>query len=364
MKIVLVSLARRGGMVHFLAELANGLAPLGSLTVAKSSQAESSYFSRKIGRILVDTSGGPIRRLIRSVSPTTWRRLSHQLDAVQADVVHIVGVHEWNPMVALVCKRLRKPLVYTVHDPNAHPGAPWTIRASDWITARMADRIVVLTKDGRRQLQSRGFARREIRVIPHPIYTLFRRWRSRAPKVERTILYLGRIAAYKGLDVLIKAYAAARESLIGWRLIIAGGGHLPASSADLAAKDIEILNRYLSDKAVARLMETASMVVLPYTTATQSGVVALAQAFGVPVIATAVGGMKEMIVQGKTGILVPPGDIHALARAMSSLAGDPRRLSRMRKAAPGIAEKRWSPEAIARDHRKLYAEVIGERRGR
>jgi len=359
MKIVLISLARRGGMVHFLAELANALAPRSTIVVVASSLADRSYFARGVKRIPVWTGRNAIQRLAQSVNPLMWFGLLRRLSRLGADAFHIVGAHQWNPMLAVIIKLLGGPLIYTVHDPEAHPGSPLTMRAGDWITAKMADQVVVLNRYGRTRLLARGFKRGAISVIRHPMYTLFRRWRPRQRSSRKIILHFGRIETYKGLEVLIQAFDSNRESMPGWKLIVAGSGTLRDSSLGRRTRDIEILNRYVPDREVARLMQMAAFVALPYTSATQSGVIALAQAFGRPVVATSVGGLKEMVVPGKTGILVPPHNVTALGRALVSLATDPRLLARMRDNVARSAKASCDPSAIAIAHLVLYREVLG-----
>lgn len=361
MKIALISLARRGGMVHFLAELANALATLSPTVVVMSAAADVAYFSRRVGRIRVDTGSTSLRALVQSLNPFMWHKLLSRLRAADVDLIHIVGVHQWNPAIALLCKLLGKPLVYTVHDPDAHPGAPLIIRVGDRMTARIADELVALTRHGRARLLSRGLPGDHVSVIPHPMYTLFRRWRPRTAGANRVILCFGRIEAYKGLGTLIQAFLSIRKSLDGWKLIIAGSGPLPPSIAASADEDIKILNRYMSDREVARLMHATAIVALPYTSATQSGVIALAQAFGRPVIATSVGGLKEMVVQGKTGILIPPGNVPAMANAMKSLAGNRKRLARLQRSTAALSRTAWHPRDIARAHVRMYAKVLRRR---
>ena len=359
MKVAIVSLARRGGMVHFAAELGNALASICPTVAVVSSSAPATYFTRKLSRMVVNTGRNPLGVLARSLNPWTWYDFLRRLAGLDADVIHVVGVHPWNPAVVVLCRLLRRPLVYTVHDPDAHPGASTLIRVGDWITAKMADHVVALTRHGRVQLLSKGFAKNSISVIPHPMYTLFRRWRPRAIKTGPVILCFGRIESYKGLDVLVQAFLSIRKALVGWKLIVAGSGHLPRSMAALVDEEIRVINRYISDKEVAGLMQNAGIVVLPYTSATQSGVLALAQAFGRPVIGSAVGGLKEIIVHGKTGILVPPNDVPALANAFQSLTRDPRRLARMRRSIAAQGRTACNPRDIAKAHVSMYANVLG-----
>ncbi len=358
MKVVLISLARRGGMVHFQAELANSLARIAPTAVVCSSAVPASYFSAKVQRIVMDTGNGALSSLGQAVNPTSWLRLERVLRNSEADLIHFVGPHEWNPAVALVCKALRKPMIYTAHDPIPHPGAPIPIRLSNAMMESMADAIVVLSRHGRQQLLSIGIPDRKIHLIPHGVYSFFTRDKRKHVKTEKVILFFGRIEAYKGLDILIAAFSGLRGNLDDWKLVIAGSGDLPRWMAQVDRSRIEIINTYLADEEVATLMQRAQMVVIPYTEASQSGVIATAYAFGRPVIATDVGGLNEMVLDGKTGILIPPNDADALAQAMCSLADDGRRRLRMGKNAYQLGQREWSWTAIAQDHLTLYSKVL------
>jgi starch synthase len=358
MKVVLVSLARRGGMVHFLAEVAGALSQRTDTTVVTSSLADLSYLPRAVARLQVNTGGNSLGSIARYINPLTWYRLARRLRSLHANLVHIVGVHEWNPTLALLCKLLQQPIVYTVHDPTAHPGAPWVIRIGDWLTIRLADKVVTLTRHGRRQLLLRRIPAKKIVVIPHPMYSLFLSWRRASRRPSKMILYFGRLEAYKSLQTLVSAFAAVRERLQGWSLTIAGSGSLPPFLLERNRRDIRILNRYLADREVAQLMSEAAIVALPYTSATQSGVVALAQAFARPMISTAVGGLREMIVQGKTGILVPPGDMPAFARALLSLGASNARRLRMERYISQQADAPWQPHNVAKAHLRLYQGML------
>jgi glycosyltransferase involved in cell wall biosynthesis len=149
--------------------------------------------------------------------------------------------------------------------------------------------------------------------------------------------------------------------LPGWKLIIAGHGAVPPSIIAARGGDLQVQNRYISDEEASRLMHDATIVVLPYTSATQSGVAALAQAFGRPIIASAVGGLKEMVIHGKTGLLVPPGDVAALADAMRSLAENRKRLAAMRRSTAQMGRTVWSPRAVAAAHVKVYRSALRAR---
>jgi glycosyltransferase involved in cell wall biosynthesis len=351
-------MARRGGMAHFLAELANALAPLCETMVMTSAAVDDSYFAENVGRFRIDTGKDGPRRILQTLNPAMWYRILGILRSAKADVIHIVGAHQWNPVIALLCKSLGGPLVYTVHDPVPHPKAPPSIAAAERAAAKLADEVVVMTRQGRARLLQEGWPKGAVSSIPHPVYTLFRRWRPRTAAEQRTILYFGRLEAYKGLEVLVEAFQSVRSQIRGWKLIIAGHGAVPPSIVASRGGDLEVQNRYMSDQEASRLMHNATIVVLPYTSATQSGVAALAQAFGRPIIASAVGGLKEMVIHGKTGLLVPAGDAAALADAIRSLANNRKRLAAMRRSTVQMSLRTWSPRAVAAAHVKVYRRAL------
>jgi glycosyltransferase involved in cell wall biosynthesis len=106
------------------------------------------------------------------------------------------------------------------------------------------------------------------------------------------------------------------------RLVIAGEFWEPVEAYERqmaesgVAPSVTILNRYIPNEEVGQLFSAADVVVMPYLDASQSGVVTLASQFGLPGIATRVGGLPEAVLDGETGLIVPPADADALARAL------------------------------------------------
>ena len=80
--------------------------------------------------------------------------------------------------------------------------------------------------------------------------------------------------------------------------------------------DVTLVDGYLPDDEVEPYFAAADLCVLPYESATQSGVIQIAYSFGLPVIATDVGGLPEVVLDGRTGFVVPPKDVKALAEAV------------------------------------------------
>jgi glycosyltransferase involved in cell wall biosynthesis len=364
MRIVLVSLASRGGMLHFQVELANALSRISATAVVMSSAAPIGYLEPAVETSVIRTGRGAFGSVAQAMNPGSLYRLWRGLGDRQTDLVHITGAHAWNPLVAALSRLRGKSLVYTVHDPEEHGGVPWSIRISNWITTRGADGIIVLTRHGAQQVIAAGIAARKIHVIPHGAYSLFRKWQHPRTSAGKVILYFGRFEPYKGLEALLAAFGRARKTIPGWKLLLAGSGSLPTDLLESMPPDVEVRSGYVPDEDVADLMQRASLVVVPYTAATQSGVIAIAIAFGRPVIATSVGGLSEMVTHGKTGLLVPPDDVAALAGAMQTLMRNPDLLRRMGREAArrGRAALGW--DRIAAMHVEAYGEVLRERADR
>jgi glycosyltransferase involved in cell wall biosynthesis len=115
-----------------------------------------------------------------------------------------------------------------------------------------------------------------------------------------------------------------------------------------------VLNERIPDEQVAQLFQEASVVVCPYIEASQSGVLALANAFGKPVVATTVGGIPEMIQHGKTGLLVPPRDARSLAEAVVTLLQNHNLRQEMRRHALQQSQTELSWASIAKRTRAVY----------
>lgn len=114
------------------------------------------------------------------------------------------------------------------------------------------------------------------------------------------------------------------------------------------------MNRYISEEEADHLFQEASLVVLPYIESSQSGVIPVAYTYGKPVVATEVGGLPEMVVNGVTGTLVPPRDEKTLAEAIVTILADDTRRHQMGRAAKDFIERECAPDVIARATMAAY----------
>jgi SAM-dependent methyltransferase/GT2 family glycosyltransferase len=202
---------------------------------------------------------------------------------------------------------------------------------------RAADRIVVHGVALAAELVARfPVARGKVDVIPHGEYGFLAP--ASAPGVRLhgppTLLFFGYLHEEKGLPDLIDALPRVARELPDLRVVIAGKPELDVGPlfdrAHALGVDrfIEWRPRWLEDAEVAELFGAATAVVLPYRQASQSGVAFLAGAWGVPLVATSVGALPEVIEDGKSGRLVPPRDPAALAEALREVLGDRTRARR------------------------------------
>lgn len=358
MRIALISLARRGGMVHFHVEIVNALKEIADVAAVTSKAAAPAYPALGVDHFPVDIGSGPLFTLLSALNPISWYRFYKTLRSIDADVYHVVAAHEWNPILGILVKVLRKPLIYTVHDPSHHLGAPLPIRISEALFRKIPDAMVALSTQGREQMIADGLPAGRVFYAPIAVYSEFAKANQSALPQENVMLFFGRIEPYKGLDLLLRAMPAVFASFADWKLIVAGSGDITAYKDQLNHPQIEVLNRYLSDEEIAVLMQRSRFLVLPYIEATQSGVVPIAYAFARPVIVTDVGSLRDMVIHGKTGLLIPPNAVNALQDAIQSLASDLSLCERMGNAAYRLGQEEWGWGKITRSLLDIYSSVL------
>lgn len=187
---------------------------------------------------------------------------------------------------------------------------------------------------------------------------------------ERVVLFFGLLSPSKGLDDLLDAFAIVRASS-NIRLVIAGYPTKHINMNDLLEKAINLGieehvifdPRYIPLEEIRPLMGIASIVVFPYRSGTQSGALQTTYTFGRPIIATSVGGLPEVVDDGKNGFVVPPLSPQALAEKIILLVNDPAKAEEMGNYARRLSETRFAWQPIAQTIIKVYEQLIEERSG-
>ena len=181
-----------------------------------------------------------------------------------------------------------------------------------------------------------------------------------------TVAVLGRISAWKGQDLLARALAEPPLASIGAVGVVAGAPW-PGAEAPLHALEALVAQLGLGERLrvlgfrtdVEAVLGAADAVAVPSTRPDPFPNAALeAAAAGVPVVAAAHGGLPEMIRDGETGLLVPPGDAVALASALRTLADDRDRARRLGEAAAADVAARFSSERMLARVQQHYAELL------
>jgi glycosyltransferase involved in cell wall biosynthesis len=201
-----------------------------------------------------------------------------------------------------------------------------------------------------------------IHVIEHPVYDRFGPGMPREGARRRLalgedlelLLFFGLVRPYKGLDVLLEAMGelAARRPRL--HLIVAGEFYEGRRAADeaierLGIRDrVTLLDRYIPDDDVPLYFSAADVVVQPYRSATQSGVVQTAFQFGRPVIVTDVGALSRMVENGRDGLVVPPADPEALSAAVERFFDEEGLALRLTRGAAAAEDRMTWTEFTAR----------------
>ena len=318
--------------------------------------------------------GHRISRRLPAILDQPWRRAEAIFDAVSVarlahtlrpDVIHFHCTNQIALLYLGLLARLGRPLVATAHVVTPHEPIPFQDRIYRRIH-RLGQLIIAHSEFDRARLE-REFAVPSARttVIPHGEYGFFARDVDAVDRAsarrslgldmnEEVALFFGYIREYKGLDLLLEAWPQIVAERPAARLLIAGDPvRLEAgrrTELERWATRLGAVHRfdYVPFADVSRYFAAADALVMPYRHISQSGVLYLALSLGVPVVATRVGGLPEMLRDGESALLVPPELPPALADALVRALGDADLRDRLRQGGRAIAEAHSWPAIAAR----------------
>lgn len=289
-------------------------------------------------------------------------------------------------LLMLYYKLLGKKVVFTAHNVNAGKrdlNDSWRNRFGLRVQYRLADHVFVHTEGMKNELvHDFGVHPRMVTVIPFGLNNSVPSTDLTCTRAkeqlgiggdERTILFFGIIRPYKGLEYLTDAFLRLAGNRAGYRLIIAGNT-IEGSERYLAEirrridGDINggrILQKiqFIPDEEIEIYFKAADVLALPYTDIFQSGVLFLSYNFGLPVVGTDVGSVREDILEGTTGFLCRPRDPVDLTRAIeqyfeSSLF---KNLQFRRQEIRDYAKARHSWDVVSEMTVRVYAELLTAR---
>ena len=328
----------RGGISQFNASL---LAGLGKLHDVRAYSFKRQYpeilFPGKTQYVTPDDEAVPVQAeaLLDTVNPFTWGKTARAVRAWGPDLLVMKYWMSWfAPSLGWVARHAGTrckvvPVLDNVipHEPHwfDKPLTRWFLNACDGyvtMSQSVTDDLLTLKPDAKYIL------------LPHPLYSHFgeRLPREAAAKAlgidpaRKTLLFFGLIRDYKGLDILLEAFQNLPED---YQLVIAGE---PYGSFDkyqaiidtLPGKDrVHVFPDYIRDSEVKTFFSAADVTVLPYRSATQSGISSISYHFEVPMIVTDVGGLKGTIGDRGTGIVAPVAEPDAVRGEILRYFSDP-----------------------------------------
>lgn len=402
MKVAVVEFAGRGGLIHYAFQLCRALARRGAdvtLVTERHYELEVLPHDFRVVKLLrlwdpkPRTTGGRMARLwqkarrpVRALAwYREWARLAWWLRRGRFDVVQLGDLRFATDLAGLrLLRAAGLRLVDVCH--NVHPFAAnggfrrTRVERALYRRAYRQFAHVFVHYDANRARFLRTFDLPPARVttIPHGDEGIFAELRDPAVDApalrarlglhagEPVVLFFGTLARYKGIDLLIEAFARVVREVPAAQLVIAGfpvagfdvGAHRALAGRLGIADAVYLAPGYVPAGEVAGWMDLASVAVFPYRDVYQSGALAAATTFGVPVVATRVGAMPEVIADGESGLLVPPEDVPALAGAVARLLRDPALAARLGARAAAEARGRAGWDAVAATVLREYERMV------
>jgi glycosyltransferase involved in cell wall biosynthesis len=333
----------RGGIAQFNTELARVLRDVGADATILAYRRIYPSFSRA-GRQGRDPSSRqedvPSTDILVPWLPWTWLRAGRTL---RSRLPEVVVVQWWHPITSLSTfylarlarRRSRARVVFVCHNASPHEGFPLS-SALTRLALGTGDSLVALSEGVANELRTL-LPNAHVSVIPHPPYAVLdndvssanrAKWEQRiaASAGSKILLFFGNVRPYKGLRDLVDAFPriAATHNVM---LVVAGTFFESIDSyreriTELGIVDsVRLFDEYIPNEDVASLFSVSDLIVLPYRSASQSGVIPLAAMFRKPVVTTNVGGLPEALAG--SGVLVPPNDPEALGAAISQALRHP-----------------------------------------
>lgn len=332
----------RGGNALFVAHLYESLSVDHDVYIVSFRRLYPSLFFP--GRTQLNTSRSPVKvvpskQLLDSINPLSWWRAARWM-ARPTRRPDLVLFAWWNPffgpcygtLARIIRRRTGAGIVFVCENVVSHEN-----RLLDRFLTRFAlsaaDHFMVLSGVVARRIHAL-FPVVPVRQAALPIYDCYRssmpdraRAREKLGIRRPTLLFFGYVREYKGLEYLLKAMPGVLSE-IDVDLLIVGEFYDDRSKYDRLidelgiAEHVRVVAEHVPDESVGDYFAASDLAVLPYSSATQSGITQVAFAFGLPVVCTDVGGLPEVVKDGETGFVVRPRDESALARAIVSYFSD------------------------------------------
>ena len=384
MKICLVAPVSRwrGGIHQYSVQLANNLATKAEVEVVSYKSIFPLWLypgeSKNISGELAVSERVPVYEILKYYSLLSSFKAARTIkDRIRPDVVEFQWIAPQHgfvliPLMLLLRFWFRSPakIFLTVHNVLPHERRPFD-RLFSRLAFGLADRLLVHAEKLRGEMvKNFGQDLEKISVIPHGVCVdgavSYGQQQARAElgiKEKYVLLFFGFVRPYKGLDDLIRAFRDIAKSF-DVALVVAGEffTDLKPYQKELEMNGLldrtYIFPRYISSEEVPMFFNAADMLVQPYVRFSgQSGVPQTAYLHSLPVIATDVGGLPEMVIHGETGLIVRPGDPQALASAIAVLLSDQEKRRQYGLNGKRLLESDFTWGRVTERRLKIYAQA-------
>lgn len=277
----------------------------------------------------------PNERVINSINPFNWISTASKLKKENAD---LIVIDWWHPFFAfchflitwLIKNQYKNKILFITENVISHE-ANFIDRMLTKIGLRNAGRFLSLSQKVHDELKNYSRSKKIYRTeLPvYDCYNLTNNTPSNLLRSElgfsdtdRVLLFFGYVRKYKGLDLLIDAFAELNKTGSRFKLLIVGEFYDDEKSYfDQIEKhglqdDVKVINKFVPNEEVYKYYSISYLVVLPYRSATQSGILNVAYGFEKPVLVTNVGGLSEFVDDGRTGIIIEKAEPVLIARGI------------------------------------------------
>lgn len=325
----------RGGIATFVAHLCKGLSEKFDVHLINYSLLYPSVLFP--GKTQYDESKSltfnfPNTRLLNSINPLSWIKVAR---AIKKENPDLIIMDWWNPFFSFCFRGIftflhptfKNKILVIAENVVSHEG-----RKIDAALTKMGISIgsqyLVLSDKVAEEIKPYA-NNKPIHKAHLPIYNTFNTTAATSTKAslgysedDYVLLFFGYIRKYKGLDIALEAFPTIKKSIPNAKLLVVGESYDAWEEyQDLIDKhqlqnDVQVISAYVPNEAVAQYFNASDLVLLPYRTATQSGILNIAYGFLKPVVATNVGGFSEFIDDGTSGLLVQSIEPQAFAEAV------------------------------------------------
>ena len=273
----------------------------------------------------------PNERVINSINPFNWINVAHKLKKENAD---LIVFDWWHPFFGfchgvisfLIRKKYKKKILFITENVVSHEANPID-KILTKIGLKNASKLLTLSRIVEKEVQPYSKEKKVFRS-ELPVYDCYKsidesdtkKFKDKLGFEQESfiLLYFGYVRKYKGLDILIKAFPSILSEFPNARLLIVGEfyddpkPYLEQIKTLKIEEKVRVINQFVPNEEVAKYYQVSDVVILPYRSATQSGILNVAYGFYKPVIVTDVGGLAEFVDEGKTGYVITPDSPEAI----------------------------------------------------